>query len=143
MAEERLTKRDVDALKPPKTARVAVKVRESFVWDRELRGFGVQVMPSGLTSVVFQFRSLDRRPRRVVIGRYGLMTVEKARLLPVKSLWPYPRVSIRLRKGQSRWTVDRWRALRLEDCRGRGRPHPRSTSPRDQGFDAGDGSQPN
>jgi Arm DNA-binding domain len=86
MAEERLTKRVVDALKPPKPSNVGVKVRESFVWDRELRGFGVQIMPSGLKSFVVQYRTPDRRPRRVVIGRYGLMTVEEARILAHEKL---------------------------------------------------------
>jgi integrase len=79
VASEKLTKRVVDALKAPKPSKVGVKVREGFVWDRELRGFGVQVMPSGLKSFVIQFRTPDGRNRRVVIGRYGLMTVENAR----------------------------------------------------------------
>ena len=79
MAGEKLTKRAVDALKAPEPSKVGVKVRESFVWDRELRGFGVQVMPSGLKSFVIQYRTPEGRHRRVVIGRYGLMTVEEAR----------------------------------------------------------------
>jgi hypothetical protein len=70
MAGEKLTKRVVDAQKAPEPSKVGVKVRESFLWDRELSGFGVQVMPSGLKSFVIQY------PRRVVLGRYGLMTVE-------------------------------------------------------------------
>jgi hypothetical protein len=70
MAGEKLTKRVVDAQKAPEPSKVGVKVRESFLWDRELRGFCVQVMPSGLKSFVIQY------PRRVVLGRYGLMTVE-------------------------------------------------------------------
>jgi len=86
MAEERLTKRVVDALKPPKPSKVGVKVRESFAWDRELRGFGVQVMPSGLKSFVIQYRNPEGRHRRVVIGRYGLMTVEEARILAHEKL---------------------------------------------------------
>jgi integrase len=86
MAEERLTKRVVDALKPPKPSKVGVKVRESFVWDRELRGFGVQVMPSGLKSFVIQYRTPEGRSRRGVIGRYGLMTVEEARILAHEKL---------------------------------------------------------
>jgi integrase len=56
------------------------------VWDRELRGFGVQVMPSGLKSFVIQYRTPEGRNRRAVIGRYGLMTVEEARKLAHEKL---------------------------------------------------------
>jgi hypothetical protein len=86
MAGEKLTKRAVDALKAPEPSKVGVKVRESFLWDRELRGFGVQVMPSGLKSFVIQYRTPEGRPRRVVIGRYGLMTVEEARIIAHEKL---------------------------------------------------------
>ena len=86
MASEKLTKRIVDALKAPKPSKVGVKVREHFVWDRELRGFGVQVMPSGLKSFVIHYRTPDGRPRRAVIGRFGLMTVEEARDLAHEKL---------------------------------------------------------
>jgi integrase len=86
MAAEKLTKRIVDALKAPKPLKVGVKVREHFVWDKELRGFGVQVMPSGLKSFVIQFRTPEGRPRRSVIGRFGLMTVEEARDLAHEKL---------------------------------------------------------
>ena len=83
---EKLTKRFIDALEVPKPSKVGVKVRESFAWDRELRGFGVQVMPSGLKSFVIQYRSPEGRPRRTVIGRYGLMTVEEARRIAHEKL---------------------------------------------------------
>lgn len=86
MAAEKLTKRIVDALKAPKTSKDGVKVRETFVWDKELRGFGVQVMPSGLKSFVIQFRTSEGRLRRSVIGRFGLMTVEEARDLAHEKL---------------------------------------------------------
>ena len=86
MATEKITKRIVDALKAPKPSRDEVKVREHFVWDRELRGFGVQVMPSGLKSFVIQYRTPEGRNRRAVIGRYGLMTVEDARKLAHEKL---------------------------------------------------------
>lgn len=86
MATEKLTKRIVDALKAPEPSKVGVKVREHFVWDRELRGFGVQVMPSGLKSFVIQYRTPEGRNRRAVIGRYGLMTVEVARKLAHEKL---------------------------------------------------------
>jgi site-specific recombinase XerD len=86
MAVEKLTKRVVDAIPVPKPSKVGVKVREAFVWDRELRGFGVQVMPSGLKSFVIQYRLSVGRHRRAVIGRYGLMTVEEARKLAHEKL---------------------------------------------------------
>jgi integrase len=86
MAVEKLTKRVVDAIPVPKPSKVGVKVRETFVWDRELRGFGVQVMPSGLKSFVVQYRLSAGRHRRMVIGRYGLMTVEVARKLAHEKL---------------------------------------------------------
>ena len=72
----KLTKSAVDALKPSK---VGVKGSILFTWDQELRGFGVQVMPSGLKSFVVQYRTPAGRSRRTVIGRYGLMTVDEAR----------------------------------------------------------------
>src|SRR6516164_1880656 len=86
MAREKLTKRVVEALKALEPSKVGVKVREHFLWDRELRGFGVQVMPSGLKSFVIQYRTPDGRPRRVVIGRFGRMTVEGARGLAYEKL---------------------------------------------------------
>jgi hypothetical protein len=76
MAAEKLTERLVDALKVSKPSRVGAKVREHFVWDRELRGFDVQVLPSGLKSFVIQYRTPEQTSRRVVIGCFGLMTDE-------------------------------------------------------------------
>jgi integrase len=68
----RLTKKSVDALAVPATS-------QAFLWDSELRGFGVRVTPSGLKTFVVQYRTQDGRSRRMALGRYGLMTVEKAR----------------------------------------------------------------
>ena len=64
----KLTKQTVDSLKP---SRVGVKGSYFFAWDQELRGFGVQVMASGLKSFVVQYRNAAGRSRRIVIGRYG------------------------------------------------------------------------
>lgn len=72
----KLTKSLVDDLKPSK---VGVKGSYLFAWDQELRGFGVQVLPSGLKTFVLQYRNAEGRSRRLVIGRYGVMTVEEAR----------------------------------------------------------------
>lgn len=72
----KLTKQTVDALKPTK---VGVKGSYSIEWDQELRGLGVKVAASGLKTFVVQYRNAQGRSRRIVIGRYGVMTVEEAR----------------------------------------------------------------
>ena len=68
----KLTKRAVDALEPPGKG-------QAFLWDGELRGFGVRIIPSGLKTFVLQYRNVDGRSRRMVLGRYGVLTVEQAR----------------------------------------------------------------
>ncbi len=68
----RLTKRSVDAATPPESG-------QAFLWDGELRGLGVRVMPSGKRTFVLQYRTGDGRSRRIKLGVYGVMTVEQAR----------------------------------------------------------------
>lgn len=68
----RLTKRTIDALKPDRR-------RDTFLWDGELRGFGVRMKPSGTKTFMIQYRNLEGRTRRCVIGQYGVLTVEQAR----------------------------------------------------------------
>ncbi|MGL4236251.1 tyrosine-type recombinase/integrase [Tabrizicola sp.] len=68
----KMTKRAVDALERPAKS-------QEFLWDSELRGFGVRVVPSGLKTFVVQYRTAEGRSRRLAIGRYGLITVEQAR----------------------------------------------------------------
>ncbi len=68
----RLTKRSVDAFKAPASG-------QEFLWDGELRGFGVRAVPSGLKTFVIQYRTLQGQSRRVMLGRYGVLTVEQAR----------------------------------------------------------------
>lgn len=72
----KLTKTLVEALKP---LRDGVKGSNQFVWDSELRGFGVTVGQQGTKSFVVQYRNPAGQSRRKVIGRFGLMTVEEAR----------------------------------------------------------------
>jgi integrase len=72
----KLTKQTVDALKPSK---VGVQGSYSIEWDQELRGFGVKVVASGLKTFVVQYRNAQGRSRRIMIGRYGVITVEEAR----------------------------------------------------------------
>ncbi len=66
----RLTKRTVEAL--------PVKPENYFVWDDEVKGFGVRVMPSGTRTYQVQYRK-GGRTRRASIGRHGTVTVDQAR----------------------------------------------------------------
>ena len=68
----KLTKRAVDDLVPPEKGQV-------FLWDSELRGFGVRTIPSGLKTFILQYRNAEGRGRRIVLGRFGILTVETAR----------------------------------------------------------------
>lgn len=70
----KLTKRVVDAAGPDGD-------KETFLWDGELRGFGVRVKPSGVKSYLIQYRNEERRTRRMVIGQVSALTVEEARKL--------------------------------------------------------------
>lgn len=66
----RLTKRSVEQLD---TAGA-----DYFVWDGELPGFGVRVMPSGRKSYLIQYRA-GGRSRRRSIGAHGVLTADQAR----------------------------------------------------------------
>ena len=70
-----LTKRTVESLKPGAKPWIA--------WDDRLTGFGVRVQPTGTKAFVVNYRSGNggrRAPnKRVVIGRYGAMTPDRAR----------------------------------------------------------------
>jgi integrase len=50
-----------------------------LLWDGELRGFGLLVLPTGVKTYVFQYRNDARRSRRLTIGRHGALTVGEAR----------------------------------------------------------------
>ena len=66
----RLTKRHIDALPP--------REREYFVWDDQLKGFGIRVYPNGGKRYVAQaFRR--GKTVRVQIGRYEALPFEKAK----------------------------------------------------------------
>lgn len=70
----KLTKRIVDATTP-------CKDRDVFVWDGELRGFGLRIKPSGVKTYLVQYRNIERRTRRLVLGQHGVLTPEQARHL--------------------------------------------------------------
>ncbi len=65
MASGKITKRSVDA--------AAANERDTFLWDDELRGFGLKVTPAGKKSYVFQYRlgGRETKTRRWTIGGHG------------------------------------------------------------------------
>lgn len=66
----KLTKRTVEAAE--------VKASEYFLWDDEVPGFGLRVLPSGRKSFIVQYRA-GRRPRRISLGPSTVLTCEQAR----------------------------------------------------------------
>ena len=75
----KITKRAVDAPQ-------SVSGRDVFIWDSELRGFGVRVKPSGVRTFLIQYRNVEGRTRRLVLGQYGALTPENARDLAREKL---------------------------------------------------------
>ena len=74
MATAKLKKRTVDGLAVPKKG-------QAFIWDQQIKGFGVRVGATGVKTFVIQYANDEGRIRRMKIGRYGVMSVEEAREL--------------------------------------------------------------
>jgi integrase len=66
----KLTKRVVDAAE--------IRATDYFVWDDELPGFGLRIMPSGRKGYTVQFRA-GRRSRRMSLGPSTVLSCEQAR----------------------------------------------------------------
>jgi len=73
----KLTKRTVEALRPSD--------RDVFIWDDQIPGFGLRVLPSGKRSYLIQYRAKGRT-RRLALGRHGVLTPEQARRRAVELL---------------------------------------------------------
>jgi integrase len=56
----------------------ADKGQHCILWDDQVPGFGLRIYPSGKKSFIISYRA-DGRKRRMVIGRYGILTVQEAR----------------------------------------------------------------
>ncbi|MDR3439027.1 tyrosine-type recombinase/integrase [Telmatospirillum sp.] len=67
----KIIKRLVDAAEP--------RSEKWIVWDDELAGFGLAVMPTGVKSYILRYRTVEARDRRLTIGRHGVLTPDQAR----------------------------------------------------------------
>lgn len=66
----KLTKRSVETIE--------VGIARFFIWDDELKGFGLRVEASGRKTFVCRYRA-DGVRRQYTIGRFGIVTVDQAR----------------------------------------------------------------
>jgi integrase len=66
----KLTKRIVDAAE--------IRSAEYFIWDDDIPGLGLRVLPSGRKGYVVQYRA-GRRSRRISLGASTVLTCEQAR----------------------------------------------------------------
>ncbi|BCW87120.1 hypothetical protein sos41_02460 [Alphaproteobacteria bacterium SO-S41] len=65
-----------------RTVRAAVEAhegRERFVWDEEIKGFGLRINPSGVSSYLIQYRTVHGQTRRLSLGSANVVTPELAR----------------------------------------------------------------
>lgn len=75
MVTIRLTKRSVEASR--------ASGKPAFLYDADLKGFGLKVMPSGVKTFIVEYRpgagGRDMPKRRVTLGRFGALTTDEAR----------------------------------------------------------------
>ncbi|MEM8589192.1 MAG: tyrosine-type recombinase/integrase [Pseudomonadota bacterium] len=70
----KLNKRTVEAARP--------EAREYVLWDENLPGFGLRIMPTGRRSYIVQYRvggGRASRSRKATLGCHGVLTPEQAR----------------------------------------------------------------
>lgn len=60
--------------------------KDYIAWDRDLKGFGIRVKPTGVKSYLIQYRNTNRRSRRFTLGRTGEFTPAAAREFAAKKL---------------------------------------------------------
>jgi integrase len=71
----KLTKRFVDAAEP--------RQGDYFMWDDDIAGFGLRVLPSGRKGYIVQYR-VGRRSRRISLGSTTVVTCDQARTGAIK-----------------------------------------------------------
>jgi integrase len=67
----KITKRRVDAAHPDGGRYI--------IWDSQIKGFGVLILPTGVKSFLFNYRTPEGRDRRITIGKHGDWTADQAR----------------------------------------------------------------
>lgn len=77
----KITKKNVDDAAPNPGGDI-------FIWDDDVRGFGLRVWPSGAKTYLVQYRTGGRgsQVRRFVIGRHGVLTPAEARVRAKQAL---------------------------------------------------------
>lgn len=80
MATARINKRSVNDAQP--------EARDCYLWDDQLRGFGLKITPAGSKIYLVQYNLHGRagRTRRVKVGAHGVLTAEQARVEAKKLL---------------------------------------------------------
>ena len=53
--------------------------RRRTIWDTEIKGFGLLVLPTGVKSFLYNYRTQENRSRRITIGQSHKLTAEQAR----------------------------------------------------------------
>ncbi len=53
--------------------------KDLFLWDDEVRGFGLRAKPSGTKTYFIQYRNKQRRTRKFAIGQHGALAPDEAR----------------------------------------------------------------
>lgn len=74
----RISRRQVEGAKPSPDGKRWV------LWDDRLTGFGLLVLPSGVKSYVFDYRTVEGRKRRATIGKANALTPDQARTIAEK-----------------------------------------------------------
>lgn len=74
--QKKITKSLIDATAPGTS--------DTFLWDTEVRGFGVRIQPSGSKTFMVRYRTQDGTQRKQKLGRTSDITPDKARDLARK-----------------------------------------------------------
>ena len=69
----RISKRSVDAAKPREV--------QYILWDSEIPGFGVKVLPTGRKTYLLKYRTQSGQIRKPSIGVHGALTADQARVI--------------------------------------------------------------